>query len=222
MPEPVVVPVPSQTAPVVEPAAPVVAPAIPAVADPASPPIEAAKPGEPAKPADAPKAVPEKYDFTTVKMPKGIELNADLVEAISPVFRKLCLSQEAANELVQTHAEAVAKAEVAGEAKREADFKEFMKTTVANNQAALTKEWGAETAAKLAIAQAGMAKVVSPKMKARLDDTGLGSDPEFVKAFYQVGMMTREDVPPNTGTPAIAGKSHAQVLYGNTNTSQNH
>lgn len=224
MPDPVVDTAPSTSAPVVASAAPVVAPAIAAAADPAKPPVEAAKPGEPAKPAEAPKpvAVPEKYDFTAVKMPKGVELSADLVEAISPVFKKFGLSQEAASELVQTHAEALAKAEVTGEAKREADFKEFMKTTVANNQAALTKEWGAETPAKLAIAQAGMAKVVSPKMKAMLDETGLGSDPEFVKAFYQVGMMTREDVPPNTGLPAASGKSHAQVLYGKSNTSQNH
>jgi hypothetical protein len=66
-----------------------------------------------------------------------------------------------------------------------------------------------------------MAKIVSPAMKAVLDDTGLGSHPEFVKAFYQVGMMTREDTPPATTVPASAGKSAAQVLYGGS-TPSNH
>jgi hypothetical protein len=155
-------------------------------------------------------------------MPQGVELNADLLEAISPIFKKHGLTQEAASELVKTHADALAKAETAGEAKREADFKEFMKTTVTNYQATLRKEWGAETDAKLAIAQAGMAKVVSPAMKAVLDDTGLGSHPEFAKAFYQVGLMSREDTPPSVVTPPGSGKSAAQVLYGNTNSSQNH
>lgn len=154
-------------------------------------------------------------------MPKGVELNADLVAAISPVLKELNLSQDAASKLVKTHAEAVAKAEAASEVTREANFKEWMKTTVTNYQTTLRKEWGAETDAKLAIAQAGMAKVVSPAMKAVLDDTGLGSHPEFVKAFHQVGMLTREDTPPAVVQPAAPGKTAAQALYGNTN-SQNH
>jgi hypothetical protein len=43
-----------------------------------------------------------------------------------------------------------------------------------------------------------------------------------VKAFYQVGLMSREDTPPTVVTPPRSGKSAAQVLYGNTNSSQNH
>ncbi len=155
-------------------------------------------------------------------MPKGIELNADLVAAVSPIFQKLNLTQEQASELVKTQVEALAKVEAAAEVKREADFKEWMKTTVTNYQATLRKEWGADTDAKLAIAQAGMAKIVSPAMKALLDETGLGSHPEFVKAFYQVGQMSREDTPPSAGAPPAAGKNAAQVLYGGTNNSPNH
>ncbi len=155
-------------------------------------------------------------------MPQGIELNADLVAAVSPIFKELGLNQDAASKLVKVHAEALAKVEVASEAKREADFKEWMKTTVTNYQATLRKEWGAETDAKLAVAQAGMAKIVSPAMKALLDETGLGSHPEFVKAFYQAGLMSREDTPPAAVQPAAGGKSTAQKLYGGTNSQANH
>lgn len=213
MPDPVVTPAPSTVTPVVAPVAPVVAPA--AVIDPAAPVVAQ---GDPLKPVDAPKpaVAPESYDFSKVELPKGVELNADLVAAVSPVFKKHNLTQEAAAELVKTHADALAKADAAGEVKRDADFKEFMKAKVTENQAALNKEWGAEAPAKLAIAQAGMAKVVSPAMKAILDDTGLGSHPEFVKAFYQVGLMSREDTPPNVVQPSNSGKSAAQALYGST------
>lgn len=212
MPDPVVTPAPSTVTPAV---APVVAPAPVAAAHAA----EAVAPATPAVVAPAAPVVvtaPDTYDFSKVELPQGVQLNADLVAAISPVFKELGLTQDAANKLVKTHADALAKAEVAGEAKRDADFKEFMKTTVTNNHAALQKEWGAETQAKLAIAQAGMAKIVSPAMKALLDDTGLGSHPEFVKAFHAVGLMTREDKPPTATVPASAGKSAAQVLYGAT------
>jgi hypothetical protein len=229
----VAAPAPSVSAPTVAPAAPAPAPAVaPAAAAPAPAAPSAAAPTPapaapaPAAPAPTPAAaapvIPEKYDFAALELPKGIELNPDLVAAVSPVFQKYGLTQEAASELVKTHAEALAKADAASEVKREADFKEWMKTTVTNYQATLRKEWGAETDAKLAVAQAGMSKVISPAAKALLDETGLGSHPEFVKAFYQVGLMSREDTPPSVVVPAAGGKSAAQVLYGNTNSSPNH
>jgi hypothetical protein len=229
MPDPVVVPAPSTPAPVVAPAASVAAPAAAApAATPATPatPAAAAPTPAPAAPAAAAatpaSAVPEKYDFATVELPQGIELNADLIAAVSPVFKELGLSQDAASKLVKTYADAAVKADAAAEASREANFKEWMKTTVTNYQTTLRKEWGAETDAKLAVAQAGMSKVMSPAAKALLDSTGLGSHPEFVKAFYQVGLMSREDTPPTVVASAAAGKSAAQVLYGNANSSQNH
>ena len=236
MADPVVVPAPSPTAPVVVPAASAPAPAAAAVVAPTTPlevkpavaAVDAAKPGEPAKPAEAPKpavaapVIPEKYDFATVKLPEGVVLNNDLVEAVSPLFKKFGLTQEAASELVQVHAEALAKAEAAAETTRETAFKEWMKTTVTNYQAAIRKEWGAQADANLAIAQRGMATVVSPDMKALLDDTGLGNHPEFLKAFLQVGKMVSEDTPPTPGVPAGSVKNAAQTLYGATTPAQNH
>lgn len=211
MPDPVVSPAPSTEPPAVAPAA--AAPAV--VAAPATDPAVPAAAPAPAAAAAPAVVVPESYDFSKVELPQGVELNADLVAAISPAFKKFGLSQEAASELVKTHADALAKAEAAGEVKREADFKEFMKTKQTENLAAIRKEWGAETDAKLALAQAGMAKVISPALKTLLDDTGLGSNPDMVKAFYQVGLLTREDTPPAVVQPAAANKSAAQVLYGN-------
>ena len=131
---------------------------------------------------------------------------------LGSLVKKEKLTQEQATKLFDTYNKAIS----AGEAKRESDFKEWMKTTVTNYQAALKKEWGAQHDANVVVAQRGMARVFSAEAKKLLDDTGLGSHPEFVKAFYQVGKMVSEDKPPN-GAPTGARKGTAEVLYGQTN-----
>lgn len=177
------------------------------VGDPVAKPAEAAKPAEPPKPV-----VPEKYDFKALKLPEGITLDAPLLTAVEPVFKELGLTQEAASKLVEAHAKAIAAAEVT----READFKTWMANQVKQNQAAMKSEWGLQYDANLAIAQRGIARVMSPAAKALLDETGLGNHPEFVKAFFAVGKMVSEDTPPTGGRPAGTGKSAAEVLYGST------
>ena len=210
MADPVVDPAPSPSAPVTDPAAvtPVTDSTVDksAAPDPAKPVDPAAK-LNPAAPVEV--VVPEKYEF---KAPDGMELDAPLLAAVDPVFKELKLTQEQATKLFDTYNKAIS----ATEAKRETDFKEWMKTTVTNYQAALKKEWGAQHDANVVVAQRGMARVFSAEAKKLLDDTGLGSHPEFVKAFYQVGKMVSEDKPPN-GAPTGARKGTAEVLYGQTN-----
>lgn len=209
-------PAPSPSAPVIDPAA------APAVVDPAkpldvAPDAKALADKATADAAAAKPVIPEKYDFAALKLPDGIALNPELIEAISPVFKKYGLTQEAASELVETHAKALATAEAAAEVKREADFKEWMKTNITNYQTQLKSEWGSAHDANVVIAQKGMARVFSAEAKKLLDDTGLGNHPEFVKAFYQVGKMVSEDNPPNGQKPA-GTKSNAEVFYGATAT----
>lgn len=176
------------------------------VTDPAKP--DAAS--EPAKPA-----IPEKYDFSALKLPEGITLNDDIVKAVEPIFQKYGLTQEAAAELVQAHGEALAKVETAAEATREAEFKDWMKTNAEQNVAAIRKEWGNDFDGNLKTAQRGLARVFGPEGKKLLDETGLGSHPEFLKAFFTVGKMVQEDQPPIGGTPT-GRKSTAEVLYPST------
>lgn len=175
---------------------------------------------DPAKPADkpaeiAPPVIPDKYDFTALKLPEGIALNDDIVKAVEPVFKKYGLTQEAANELVTAHGEALAKAEATAEATRETEFKDWMKTNAENNVKAIEKEWGHEFAGNLKVAQRGLARVFGPEGKALLDETGLGSHPEFLKAFLAVGKMIQEDTPPIGGQPN-GRKPTTAVLYPNT------
>ncbi len=205
-------PTPSgQTPATPDPAAP------PVAADPAAPPVDpklaadpAAPPAEPPKPA-APVA-PEKYDFAALKLPEGVALDQPLLDAVSPVFKELGISQEGASKLVEAHVKHL----VAAEAQRETDFKAWMGKQVSDHQAALRKEFGTAYDANMATAQKGIARVCTPAMKALLDETGLGNHPEFVKAFLAVGKMVSEDTPPNGQKPATR-KSDAEVFYGTPN-----
>lgn len=142
-----------------------------------------------------------------------MSLDTARIAAVEPLLKEFGLSQENASKLV----EAVVKYEGEAEAKREADFKEWMKTNVTNYQTQLKSEWGSAHDANVVIAQKGMARVFSAEAKKLLDDTGLGSHPEFVKAFYKVGLMVSEDNPPNGQKPA-GTKSNAEVFYGATAT----
>jgi predicted alternative tryptophan synthase beta-subunit len=199
---------------------------VPVVADPAAaPPAVAAAPvtpdpnappAAPAVPAVVAPVVPEKYDFATLKMPEGVELNSALVDAVTPILVKKGFTQEEANSLVETHAKALAEVMKADEAKRETDFKEWMKTNVTNYQNKLKSEWGASHDANLAVAQRGMARVFSAEAKALLDETGLGNHPEFVKAFHKIGLMVSEDTPPPNLLPNAGLKAAADVLYPST------
>lgn len=215
MPDPVADPTPSTPAPSGTPApvvTPPVAAAPPAPPEPAKPP-EVAKPPEAEKPAEAPKpVVPEKYDYTALKLPEGMTLDTPLLAAVEPIFKELGIDQAGASKLVEAHAKALAAAEVT----READFKTWMANQVTQHKAALKSEWGLQYDVNTTLAQRGMARVCSPAMKALLDETGLGNHPEFVKAFLQVGKMVSEDTPPNGGVPTSTTRSAAEVLYGST------
>lgn len=169
---------------------------------------------EPAKTADVP-AVPDKYDFSALKLPEGVELSQEIVDAVSPIFKKYGLSQEAAAELAQVHAEALAKVETDAETKREADFKQWMADNAAANINAARKEWGHEFEANLKVAQRGLARVFDADGKRLLDETGLGNHPSFLKAFLAVGKMIQEDTPPNGAQPS-GRKPSAAVLYPST------
>lgn len=213
MPDPVADPAPatpSGSDPAPAPSAPVTPPATPPAdpAAPATPPADPANP-EPPKAPESPKpAAPEKYDFKAVKLPEGVTLDEPLLKAVEPVFRELNLTQEQATKLVDAQAKHLA----AAEKQRETDFQKFMKDSVTQHQNTLRQEWGANYDGNVKVAQRGMARFMSPAAKQLLDETGLGSHAEFVKAFHAIGKMVSEDTPPAPGASGER-KSLEAVLY---------
>lgn len=188
-----------------------------------SPPAPTTDPAPSPTPTDPPKTDPAptpeppaftltKYDFKDVKLPEGVQLDSALIEAVSPVLLGMKVSQEDANKLLEAQVKHIAAVEV----QREKDFKAFMAKSITDNQNAIKQAWGASYDANLVTAQRGIARFVSPAMKALLDETGLGSHPEFLKSFLEIGKMVKEDTPPNGGDPPGTRKSTPEVLYGTT------
>lgn len=177
------------------------APATPGASPPetplATPPAEAA-PAQPAAPAKP--VIPEKYEF---KLAEGRAIDTGLVDAVAPIFKELGMTQEQASKLVGAYD----KYGQSFEAAQEKQFQEFMKKTADDNIAAAKKMWGADYAPNLQIAQRGIARFLSDAGKKKLEDSGLGNDPEFLKAFFQAGKMIQEDQPPSTVVPKPNGTS---------------
>lgn len=160
---------------------------------------------EPAKPV-----IPDKYEF---KLGEGRTIEPAFADAVTPLFKEMGLTQEQVGKLVGTYDQFGAAAEVA----QEKAFTEFMAKTAKDNLAAMQKEWGADFNPNLAIAQRGIARFLSDAGKKKLEDSGLGNDPEFLKAFYQAGKMIQEDQPPSGVPMSTKPSTFSEALYGKPN-----
>ena len=170
-------------------------------------------PTEPAAPvAAAPvePVIPEAYEF---KLPNGEAVDKGFVDALSPVFKNFKFTQDQVNQFMEPYL----KYGNDFEQRQEKAFQEFMADTAKKNEAAIRKEWGADFDANLNTAQRGFARFLSADAKKKLDASGLGSDPEFLKSFLAIGKMVQEDQPP-LGHPLNSKQStFADALYGKPN-----
>lgn len=220
MPDTIVAPAP--TAPAAPAAAPILtpAPAIPAAgqpqpqggapnAQPEAPKNADGSPQDPSKTPDAPKApagAPEKYaDF---KLPDGVALDAKLSDEFKSVAKALNLPQEAAQQLVDLQAKAVARS-------AEDQIAEFNKMTAEWRKEALTA-LGSEPEKELQFAAKARDQFASPELMKVLSETGLANHPEMVKMFVKLGKAVAEDRLLD-GKSALNSKSDpAAKLYGGT------
>lgn len=168
-------------------------------------PDDAGKPEE-GKPEDGKAAVPEKYE---VKLAEGVELDTGAIEALTPVLKDLGISAEGFQKLATAFTDYAVKAEAA----KDAQFREWLTSEVAANEAAVKQEWGREYEANLKVARRAIARFADAGVKKILDDTGLGSHPAFLKMFLPIGRLISEDSPPSGATPT-ARKSDGELFYG--------
>jgi hypothetical protein len=203
------------------PAQPATPPAQPAVAAPAQPasstpaPILGADPAQPSQPAapasPAAAAVPDKYEL---KAPEGQTLDAATLEAFTPVFKELGLSQEAAQKLVDTQFKTTAAALDAAN------------KTMADQIAAETASWakacrddkefgGANYDANVKIANKAFAAFAPPgsALRSVLYESGYANHPEFVRLFWTLGQKLSESAPPASGVPTTQKTAPERVLY---------
>lgn len=159
--------------------------------------------GKETKAADKP-VVPEKYE---IKVPEGMELDAAMLEAFTPVFKELGITQEQAQKLAEAYAPLIGnKME---EAKKQAlkDYQDIVegwkKDTI--------KELGLESAKQLAFAARARNKFGDEKFKAMINETGIGNHPALVRFLINVGKTISEDKFVDSTKPG--GTNPMDVMY---------
>lgn len=130
---------------------------------------------------------PEDYKPSeTVKLNEAVKLDDARLKTVRDTFHTLGLSNKQGQaildmymgELNQTH-ESVTQAR---------------ETAIATGTMALKEEWGDKYAANVDVATAVLKKFDNDgQIRAKLDASGLGNDPEVVKFFHNVGKLLMED-----------------------------
>jgi hypothetical protein len=163
--------------------------------------------------AEAAAVVPDKYELV---VSEGLTIDPAQLEAATPVFRELGLTNEQANKLMPV-AEQFAKSigdnlnrqileSVAGERKA------WLDTAKADPDIG-GQNWDASlvTAAK---ALDGLGFPKGSSFRALLDESGLGNHPDMIRAFVQVGRAIGEDNDfPRGGAATSAPRTAAEILY---------
>ena len=135
--------------------------------------------------------VPEKYE---VKV-EGFDVDATLIDALTPVFKKHNLTKGAVQELAAAYAPVIkAQMEASDKAKLDA-----WKAEIDGWKTESTKMLGADAPKELAYAARFIDKFGGKELRQLLNDTGLGNHPEAIKAFIKAGKAISEDafVDPN-------------------------
>lgn len=152
--------------------------------------------------------VPEKYEF---KLPEGVELDASAMEAVSPVFKELGISNDGAQKLVDVYMSQVTSLL---EKQKEDAIKSF--SDIKNEWKAETiKELGPESDKELAFAAKFINKFGGNELRSVLNDSGLGNNVHVVKAFIKAGKAFSSDSFPDSTTKKVAltDSERAKALF---------
>lgn len=148
---------------------------------------------------------PEEYaDFT---LPEGMEIDPDLIAEFKAEAKRLNLSQEDAQKLVDIQAKLAEK-------QSKAVLEQHQKT-VAEWAEQVKAELGADYKKELAFAAKAINKFGTPELREFFNATGIGNHPELVKVFINIGKQISEDAFVEGKTKA-APKSAAEIIYGDT------
>ena len=147
------------------------------------------------------KGVPEKYEL---KAPEGMELDDGLIEASTPIFKEIGLTNEQAQKLVDLNGRLETRRNEIAAAK----FKEFLESSAKETMDAL----GANAKTELALV-AKMKDTMPDDLRETLNGSGMSNQKSFIFWLAKIGKMFAEDKLVDTGKGSAGGKSPAEILY---------
>lgn len=165
-------------------------------------------PQEPPKPEAKPEAGKAPDTYAAFTAPEGYTLDPKAIEAATPIFKELGLTQDQAQKLVQFHSEqmiAAAKAPESDMVAMRNDWQAKAKADPDMAKAVNGDKVGLE-AVKLDMGRALNAigdPALAQEFKAAMDLTGAGDHPAFIKTFWKMAQFITEGkhVAPNQPSP---------------------
>ena len=165
--------------------------------------------------ADAAPEVPDAYELTASE---GVTLDPVALEAATPVFKELGLSNDQANKLMPV-AEAFAKSIGDNLNRQILDGISTQHADWLREAKADTEIGGKQWDASLVTAAKGLDTLGFPKgspLRNLLDESGLGNHPEMIRAFVKVGKLISEDSDFPRGNGAKPVQTNvARIMYPN-------
>lgn len=142
---------------------------------------------------DAANEVPADGKYELV-MPEGVEVDAELLAAVSPRFKELGLTrgqaQALTDDFIKVQQErATAQSKAWGER-----VQKWADDAKADKDIGGDKWTGTVNDAKRAVAKLG-----TPELQEYLEMSGGGNHPEVIRIFAKAGALLKEDSPPNDG-----------------------
>lgn len=132
------------------------------------------------------KEVPEKYE---VKLPDGVEIDATMMDGLTPVFKELGLTGEQVQKLADVYAPLV-KQQV--EASQKAAIEMWQQQTNTWKEES-KKILGANAAKEIGYAAKAIEKSGVKGLRETLDETGIGNNPALVQFFAWAGKLVSQD-----------------------------
>lgn len=150
-------------------------------------------------------------EYAAFNVPDGFEFDAAQLTEMTALFKKHGLSQEAAQDLINTE---VTKAQAA-ETQRAEAFNQLTKGWLEASK--VDKEIGGEAFTQnVAAAIAALQQFGTPELNGLLKDYGIGNHPEIVRVFTRIGKLLKEDQPGQLGNASQPPKDRVDILYGDT------
>lgn len=205
-------------APAAEPAGSLLGDQIQKPADAPPEPGEGDKPAEPKADEQEAQGAPEAYEAFTV--PDGAELDEKTLPMVQDLFKELGLPQDKAQAVLDKLLEIDAARQPTAEQAEQMRAQAY-EQGISN----LNKQWSDECAKlpeiggdnfaqSLEVASSVMVKYASPELRSFLNNSALGSNPEFFKFIHAIGSAMKDDTMVHGGENAPGRKSDAQVFYG--------
>ena len=156
------------------------------------------------------------YDYSKFSSIDEFDWDVELENKLSPIAKRLNLSQESLESLLELALEMIQKHKAAYEKDDEEKYNEQILNyhQMFDEDSELPKVNSPHLKQYMSVANRAYSEFSSPKLKEILEKTGLVYHPELIKMFHKIGELSQEDNLSHCGAPVVEELTPAQILYG--------